>query len=97
MSWITELSKVYDNTIRNDIGEDGNGRPIPMFHTANNASVTILLDENGSFIKADSVDKKDRVTIMPCTESCAERPFQIAYGCVCRVPSRSGFWSACLP
>lgn len=73
MSWITELSKVYDNTIRNDIGEDGNGRPIPMFHTANNASVTILLDENGSFIKADSVDKKDRVTIMPCTESCAAR------------------------
>lgn len=73
MSWITELSKVYDNTIRNDIGEDGNGRPIPMFHTANNASVTILLDESGSFIKADSVDKKDRVTIMPCTESCAAR------------------------
>lgn len=73
MSWITELSKVYDNTIRNDVGEDGNGRPIPMFHTANNASVTILLDESGSFIKADSVDKKDRVTIMPCTESCAAR------------------------
>lgn len=73
MNWITELSKVYDNTIRNDVGEDGNGRPIPMFHTANNASVTILLDESGSFIKADSVDKKDRVTIMPCTESCAAR------------------------
>jgi len=73
MSWITELSKVYDNTIRNDVGEDENGRPIPMFHTANNASVTILLDESGSFIKADAVEKKDRVTIMPCTESCAAR------------------------
>ena len=73
MSWITELAKVYDNTIENDRGEDGNGRPIPMFHTANNASVTVLLNASGSFIRADVVEKNDRVTIMPCTESCAAR------------------------
>lgn len=71
MSWITELAKVYDNTI----GWKNDDKPTPMFHTTNNASVTITLDGNGNFIKATVVEKKDnaQITVMPCTESCAAR------------------------
>lgn len=69
MSWITELAKVYDNTI------DQDDRPIPIFHTANNASITVILDGNGQFIGAEKIDKNspDRVTVMPCTETSASR------------------------
>ncbi len=69
MSWLVELAKVYDNTQANA------DKPIPMFHTANNASATIMLDGDGNFIKAELVKKTDtdRVTIMPCTESCSNR------------------------
>ncbi len=71
MSWITELAKVYDNTI----GWKNDDKPTPMFHTTNNASVTITLDGNGKFIKATVVEKKGnaQITVMPCTESCAAR------------------------
>ena len=71
MSWITELAKVYDNTISSKADD----KPTPMFHTTNNAAVTVVLDGNGNFIKAEAIEKKDgaQVTIMPCTESCAAR------------------------
>ncbi len=75
MSWITELAKVYDNTILWNIKAEN--KPTPIFHTTNNASVTVILDGLGNFINAKKVakDKKstERVTIMPCTESCAAR------------------------
>ncbi|MCR5621139.1 MAG: type I-C CRISPR-associated protein Cas8c/Csd1 [Treponema sp.] len=72
MSWITELAKVYDNTIHGDTIDD---KPLPMFHTSNNASMTIVLDGDGRFVKAEKIDKKaeERVTVMPCTESCSNR------------------------
>ncbi len=71
MSWISELSQVYDNTISRSSEE----KPSPIFHIANNASVTITLGSDGNFIKANLIDKKssDRITLMPCTESCASR------------------------
>lgn len=69
MSWLSELAKVYDNVVNND------DKPLPIYHWANNASVTIILDGNGNFIKATLIDKKDtdRITVMPSTESCANR------------------------
>ena len=72
MSWIVELSKVYDNIQRNNNIID---KPIPIYHVTNNASVTITLNKNGQILKANLVDKKDpeRSTCMPCTESCAAR------------------------
>ena len=73
MSWITELAKVYDNTIL----WENDDKPTPVYHTTNNATVTITIDGNGKFIKAERVEKDkksfDHVTIMPCTESCAAR------------------------
>jgi len=67
MSWISELSKVYDNTI----GWKSDDKPTPMYHITNNASVTITISGEGNFIKAELIDKKDRdrITLMPCTES----------------------------
>lgn len=71
MSWIAELVKVYDNTI----GRTGD-KPYPIYHIANNASITVILDRNGKFQKAEKIESKDRenrVTCMPCTESSASR------------------------
>lgn len=71
MSWLTELEKVYDNTIDKKTDD----KPAPVYHISNNASVTIILDGKGNFIKAELIDakSKDRVTTMPCTDSCASR------------------------
>ena len=70
MSWITELAKVYDNVINKN--ED---QPLPIYHITNNASVTITIDGNGQFIKAELIDPKseNKITCMPCTETCASR------------------------
>ena len=70
MSWLYELSQVYDNTIERNSDE----KPTPIYHISNNASVTVTIDENGEFIKASLIDNKsDKVTLMPCTESCSSR------------------------
>jgi len=70
MSWLYELSQVYDNTIKRNSDE----KPTPIYHISNNASVTVTIDENGEFVKASLIDNKsDKVTLMPCTESCSSR------------------------
>ena len=71
MSWLTELEKVYDNTI----DKKSEDKPAPIYHISNNASVTVVLDAKGNFIKAELIDAKpeDQVTTMPCTDSCASR------------------------
>ncbi|MCQ2601725.1 MAG: type I-C CRISPR-associated protein Cas8c/Csd1 [Treponema sp.] len=71
MNWITELEKVYDKTI----DKKSNDKPFPIYHITNNASLTITLDKIGNFVTADLIDKKDRdrITCMPCTESCSSR------------------------
>ena len=71
MSWLTELEKVYDNMIDKKTDD----KPAPIYHISNNASVTVILDGKGNFIKAELIDakSKDRVTTMPCTDSCASR------------------------
>lgn len=71
MSWLVELEKVYDNTISRKSEE----KPEPIYHISNNASVTVTLDESGNFITAELIDpkSKDRITCMPCTESCSSR------------------------
>ena len=49
MSWLTELEKVYDNTIDKKTDD----KPAPVYHISNNASVTVVLDGKGNFIKAE--------------------------------------------
>lgn len=71
MSWLTELEKVYDNMIDKKTDD----KPALVYHCSHYASVTIVLDGKGKFIKAELIDAKpeDRVTTMPCTDSCASR------------------------
>jgi len=97
MSWLTELEKVYDNTIDKKTDD----KPAPVYHISNNASVTIILDGKGNFIKAELIDAKtkDRVTTMPCTDSCASRssgddPYPLCdkWEYVCGDPEKHGMY-----
>lgn len=97
MSWLTELEKVYDNTIYKKTDD----KPAPVYHISNNVSVTIILDGKGNFIKAELIDakSKDRVTTMPCTDSCASRssgadayPLCDKWEYVCGDPEKHGMY-----
>jgi len=97
MSWLTELEKVYDNTI----DKKSEDKPAPIYHISNNASVTVVLDAKGNFIKAERIDakSKERVTIMPCTDSCASRssgadayPLCDKWEYVCGDPEKHGMY-----
>lgn len=46
---------------------------VPLYHTVNNANITVTIDIDGSFISADVIDKENQCTIIPCTESSAGR------------------------
>jgi CRISPR-associated protein Csd1 len=73
MSWLTELNAVYDTIIRDRKIED---KPLPLYHTSNNASLVISLGGNGKFISARLLGKDeqfDRQTCMPCTEKSSSR------------------------
>ena len=97
MSWLTELEKVYDNTI----DKKSEDKPAPIYHISNNASVTVVLDAKGNFIKAERIDakSKERATIMPCTDSCASRssgadtyPLCDKWEYVCGDPEKHGMY-----
>lgn len=69
MSWMTELSNIYDLIVNNADPLDDE-KPLPLYHTQNNAQVTVILDGKGNFLDAKLVDPKNRVeraTCMPCT------------------------------
>src|SRR5574344_2962581 len=75
MSWMTELSRVYDLIVEKDDPLD-ESKPLPLYHTQNNAQVTVILDGKGNFLGAKLVDAKDRAaraTCMPCTEESSNR------------------------
>lgn len=61
MSWITELSKVYDNTTAREICD----RPEPIYCISNLSSVTITIDGDGNFLTA-KLEKNAESTLMPC-------------------------------
>jgi CRISPR-associated protein Csd1 len=74
MGWLTELSAVYDQVARK--GRDD--KPLPLYHIANNAPLTIRLDAKGNFRSAELLgkgkeEKEDWQTCMPCTEKSASR------------------------
>jgi CRISPR-associated protein Csd1 len=74
MGWLTELSAVYDQVTRK--GKDD--KPLPLYHIANNAPLTITLDGKGNFRSAELLgkgkeEKEDWQTCMPCTEKSAAR------------------------
>lgn len=76
MGWLSTLHEVYENCQR-QVGVRGadDGRPLlPVYHTVQQAQITVTVDIHGAWQGAEVVaDKADQATIMPCTERSASR------------------------
>lgn len=67
MSWLDKLVETYDLNA-------GSKGLVPPFHTEFNAQIIVTLNESGDFAGARIIsDKKNRSTIIPCTEASAAR------------------------
>ncbi len=65
MSWTNELYQIYELNCGNESSDDK--ILFPVFHTKANAQIEIMLDVNGNFKGASTVNKKDAETIIPDT------------------------------
>ena len=74
MSWIQVLCDTYDNN-RHMVGKIVEGKlPLaPIFHIIASAQIEITINDKGEFIRATTVPKEDRATIIPVTEDSAGR------------------------
>ena len=75
MNWIYNLYDKYENC-KGEIGKvQPNGKTplLPIAHSTQNAQIEVTLDYAGNFLKAEVIDKKDAVTIIPCTEDSSSR------------------------
>lgn len=77
MSWISELLDLYEkNSDKIGIIEYRREIPyvlLPPFHTTVTAQITVTIDENGNFIRAEQVNQNDKLTIIPITEKSLSR------------------------
>lgn len=79
MGWMQKLYETYENSTP-EIGR-GLGNPtvtplLPVSHTTQNAQIEICIDGEGNLVRGSSrviTDKKDQITIIPCTEDSASR------------------------
>lgn len=73
MSWIEELGKVYELCTTSDI----DGMPLlPLAHSTANAQIEVNVNSDGTIPLAgfaERIDKKEQVTVIPVTESSANR------------------------
>ena len=78
MSWMSELSKLYD--LEADIvGEDIDGKTLlPVYHSTQKAQIDVFLYDDASFAYGKAVDESDSVTIIPTTEDSSTRSSGIA-------------------
>ena len=77
MSYVYELIDLY-NKNQDKIGviEYRGDIPyvlLPPFHTTVTAQITVTIDQNGNFIRAEQVDQNDKMTIIPVTEKSGSR------------------------
>lgn len=68
MSWTNELYKIYEYNIQAE-----NTDMPPVSHTTAKAQIEVTIDENGVFMSAATVDKKNAETIIPVTEDSGAR------------------------
>lgn len=68
MSWTNELYKIYEYNIQAE-----NTDMLPVSHTTAKAQIEVTIDENGVFMSAATVDKKNAETIIPVTEDSGAR------------------------
>ncbi len=72
MSWIQKLEETYENALRGNVSSS-DVLLLPICHTTQNAHVEVTLDGSGRFLRARSLSKDERQTIIPCTEVSASR------------------------
>lgn len=83
MDWFRELSDLYDKN-QNLAGQmqerkSKNGKTmsplvlLPVFHTTVAAQITVTIDKDGNFLRAEAVPEEDKTTIIPVTEKSGSR------------------------
>ena len=77
MSWINELIDLYEkNSDKIGVIEYRGDIPyvlLPTFHTTVTAQITVTIDQDGNFVRAEQVDQNDKLTIIPVTEKSGSR------------------------
>lgn len=73
MSWISNLYRTYK--IARDVTSDSNlsigegeKKLLPIYHNQQNAQITVVLNQQSEFVRAESVLKEDAGTPVPITE-----------------------------
>lgn len=73
MAWMSTLYQTYEANVKM-AGKSVEGTPLsPIAHMTANAQIEILIDSNGEFCGAHTVEKEDAKTIIPVTEASASR------------------------
>lgn len=74
MNWIAQLCDLYEKN-RNLAGIMKEGKPVllPIYHTTVTAQITVTIDEEGNFLRAEPVAETDKLTIIPVTDKSASR------------------------
>ncbi len=73
MAWMNMLYQTYEANVKM-AGKPVEGVPLsPVAHMTANAQIEILIDSNGEFSGAHSVEKEDSKIIIPVTEASASR------------------------
>ena len=73
MGWTNVLYKIYELACENP--ENG---LLPVLHSTANAQIELVIDKQGNFKGANTVDKKNAVTVIPVTEDSGARSSGIA-------------------
>ena len=84
MNWIAELCDLYDKNqhLAGRMGED-HIVLLPPYHTTVAAQITVTIDGDGNFLRAETVPDEDKLTIIPVTEKSASRTAGIEPHPVC--------------
>jgi len=73
VAWMSTLYQTYEANVKM-AGKSVEGTPLsPIAHMTANAQIEILIDSNGEFCGAHTVEKEDAKTIIPVTEASASR------------------------
>lgn len=77
MSWMQQLSKVYENNMDHvgEFEERQNQRItlLPVSHVMQSAQIEILINRDGEFVSAKVIEKENARTIVPATSASANR------------------------
>lgn len=78
MSWMSELSKVYDSEAEIVGKKINNTMLLPVYHSTQKAQIDVFLYNDATFGYAAEVSEDDSVTVIPVSEDSATRSSGIA-------------------